>query len=426
LDNSSVRGGGSDLVGDFVLDGTKNGGLIKFTKLYEGQHALEYEGKLFDLEDGSQKIVGMWSCADQKGDFELLRDLQLERKREAAFNMIVARMKMNVGLLRFFCEDLGLSCIQIFYLMEHKTTPWQFYFTVASVSSGILLSILGPLVEAVNARNCRLAAGEAAEQPPSVDGGAFMCCTGMAHRSEFQTTSKAAVKGLGMGEHELLLSKRRATYRLELEAQEAAYKARIEQAREQSNGELLSGNTDYIEVLMEKPDEPALVPDISIADVVASNKGVRQILSFGVLLYWSYIICVPFVFDLSCEHAIPAESHVIFLCIASFNMFLQIWCAALTKYGYLTLVHAPQKFGASLFLTLLGLFGSYSDIAFIGMIRQCGSPLWIPAGCIYFVGVILAQALPGILMLVLGYKIPAALKLNEMNVLIMLLKPSGS
>ncbi|CAE8608959.1 unnamed protein product [Polarella glacialis] len=417
IDVKSVRGGGADTVGEFVLKGTRNGKFIKFTKQYVGRHAIGYEGTLVDLEGGNQKIVGECYFPHQgpkgspdnlvvsgdPGYFELLRDLATERKREAAFKMVVAQSKMMVGLVRFFFEDVCFSCIQVLFLLNSKTTPSQFYFTIASIAAGVLMSILGPITEAVNSRKHRLEAGDAAVSPPPVDGGAA------------QSTQPGS-PGDGKGEQALLLDNSTPEH--------LAYEQRVEQALQTSKSELFVGNTDYIDILMEKPEEPALVPDVAITDIIASRPGVRKVLCCGVVMFWSFIVSVPFVFDISCEHGIPSKANLSFLAIAFLNLFLQIWCAAQTKYGYLTLVHAPQMLGLNLFLALLGLFDSYSDMAFVAMLEQCNNWLWKPAAAVFLVGVLLMQALPGVIFLASGHHIPAALKLNEMNVLLMLLKPS--
>uniref|UniRef100_A0A7S1B0X2 Uncharacterized protein n=1 Tax=Noctiluca scintillans TaxID=2966 RepID=A0A7S1B0X2_NOCSC len=414
INNGSVNGGGEDSVGKFELLGTKVGDDISFVKAYP-THKVVYQGRIRDLEDG-QTIEGRWhleSAAHVSGPFELTRSLELERKREAAFRMVVSRMKMFVGLIRFFFEDVGFTAIQAAYLAspegQEGLHPNTRHFTLLSMVAGLLVSILGPIMECYAARRHRREGMELADPgpPPSVDGG-------RAHGG-----SRA---GEGPGGDYSKLAETEAGETTSKPSE--AYIQRRDQAKELTKHEFLSGNLDYVSVLMERPDVPAEVPDIAITDIIATSRGVHGVLLSGVLLFWTFVLSVPFVFHIDCTRGIPAKAHLCFCTISFLNCFLQIWCAAFTKYGYLMLVHAPQQFAFGLILSFFGGFDSYSDIAFIEIARSCGSWLWKPAASVYIVGVLLAQALPGILLLACKTHIPAALKLTEMNVLLLLLKPS--
>ena len=46
------------------------------------------------------------------------------RKRQAAFGMVVARLKMLVGLVRLFFEDIGFASVQLYYLFGLTHTKW--------------------------------------------------------------------------------------------------------------------------------------------------------------------------------------------------------------------------------------------------------------------------------------------------------------
>ena len=203
-----------------------------------------------------------------------------------------------------------------------------------------------------------------------------------------------------------------------------AYLERLAAAKQLTLDEYLTGNTDYVDVLMEKPDEPAMVQDVAITDVIAANRIVRRLLCCGALLHWTYVMSVPFIFDISCERGVPTKMHLGFLAVAVVNMSFQVWCASLTKYGYLTLAHAPQRFCFNIGLSCLGLFDSYSDVAFAAMLHRCDHWLWKYSAGVFIIGVPIMQALPGVVFLACSYNIPACLKLNEMNLLLMLLKPS--
>jgi len=68
--NGNVSGKGKDEVGDFEWSGTLNAaGPVKLTKQYIGQHAVEYEGCMFN-----GTISGTYSVGDAKGDFQLTRE----------------------------------------------------------------------------------------------------------------------------------------------------------------------------------------------------------------------------------------------------------------------------------------------------------------------------------------------------------------
>lgn len=415
INNRKVQGSGEDTVGKFSLQGKINEAAITFDKTYEGAHTVVYSGRFIDNSEGGQIIEGEWHLQgfpeDSGGPFRLSRSLELERKRDAAFKMVVANMKMIVGLVRFLLEDVGFTAVQIFYLFESGKimSSASRNFTLLSLAGGLFLSIAGPINEAFTSRRLRQAGGELASPgpPPSVDGGDLSGSkAGMVH----------AGGGGGLGGNYMTVD----------DDSSAHYDARLASAEAVLRGELLTGNLDYVDTLMERPERPAEVPDVAITDVIVSSRGVHRVLLGSVVMYWLFVLSVPFAFPPDCQNSVPAKAHLCFMCISFVNLFTQIWVAAFTKYGYLMLIHAPQQFGFSLFLSFLGSFDSYSDIIFVAMARQCKSELWKPAAAIYVVGVLCAQALPGIVMLAARRNIPAALKLTELNVLLLLLKPSMS
>lgn len=405
IDNATVKGAGEDSVGKFLLEGTKTNDTIKFDKNYVGAHTVVYQGRISDFGEG-QKIVGKWhiqAAPEVEGAFELTRSLELERKREAAFLMVVARMKMWVGLVRFFFEDVGFSLLQGLFLTRQVGLDGNTRnFTVLSLAVGLFVSIAGPIMDWLDSRRLLKEGGDAADPgpPPSVDGG---------------KVAKQAQQGYAVVA---------PAEEQEQSIADEGYKRRVEKAKEMTRMEFLSGNKDYVEILMERPDRPAEVPDIAITDVIVTSSGIHRILCLVVLLYWSFVLSVPFAFKLTCQAGVPAKAHLCFMWVSFLSLFAQIWVAAVTKYGYLTLVHSPQRFAFSLLLSFMGNFDSYSDIAFVTVARDCGSWIWMPAAFLYFGGVVLAQALPGMLFLVFKINIPAALKLTELQVLLALLKPS--
>jgi len=259
-------------------------------------------------------------------------------------------------------------------------------------------------MEHYNERNFAKMAGDHARQPPDVDGGKDMRLR----------RSTSLMNGYLLVEDH--------TER-ELRAERQAYTKRLEAARKLTGGEYFSGNIDYVHVLMEKPDEPAEVPDIAITDIIATSTGIRHVMVAVVSVYWIFNISIPFTSDITCHGGVPLVTIWAFVFLAAMNCFMQIWCAALTKYGYLMLANAPQLFISHLGYSVMGLFNSYSNISFVLMARSCGSPLWRPAAAIYVIGVLLAQAVPGILLLAYAKYLPIALKVNQLNLLLVLLKP---
>ena len=253
-------------------------------------------------------------------------------------------------------------------------------------------------------------AKEAAHDPPSVDGG-----------TRAQSSRQLQ---LGSDYEPMPSSPEPVTSKPSASEHGQAYLDRLAAAKQVTLDEYLTGNTDYVDVLMEKPDEPAMVQDVAITDVIAANHIVRRLLCCGALLHWIYVMSVPFIFDISCERGVPTKMHLGFLAVAVVNMSFQMWCASLTKYGYLTLAHAPQRFFFNIGLSCLGLFDSYSDVAFAAMLHRCDHWLWKYSAAVFIIGVLIMQAVPGVVFLACSYNIPACLKLNEMNLLLMLLKPS--
>ena len=73
--NGQILGRGSDEVGQFSINGMlSRNGTIKFTKQYNGQHAVQYSGIV-----GNKVIKGKWSIpgtGTEPGDFEIQMDLE--------------------------------------------------------------------------------------------------------------------------------------------------------------------------------------------------------------------------------------------------------------------------------------------------------------------------------------------------------------
>mmetsp|Transcript_575 Transcript_575/g.965 ORF Transcript_575/g.965 Transcript_575/m.965 type:complete len:177 (+) Transcript_575:3-533(+) len=174
---------------------------------------------------------------------------------------------------------------------------------------------------------------------------------------------------------------------------------------------------------MEKPAIPAEVVDVAITEVLGAFRR-RLILFVCAASYWGYVLTLPLLFPITCESGVHIKAHLVFVMLAFMTLCVEVWAAAHTKHGYLKLVYAPQQYAFASCLSTVARFDAYSDMAFIFMAKDCGSWLWWPAAIIFTVGVVFLQMIPGLTLLISGRALPAALKLNEFNALLSLLKPA--
>jgi len=404
-----ITGQGSDEVGDFVMEGRYDDRKVKFMKKYTtgsqvGATPLTYEGKFQECTDG-QKITGKyyWHDPDDGDAFEMVRSKELEKKREAAFKSVVSTMKRDVGAMRLLAEDLEMFGCKLAYLLYYTDAgSVQKIFTVISLLTNLMMAVAGPMLE----HYLRHTMAKAAEGLPLPE----------------ILQSKSPSKGVGSG----ALSESHEGYaKLDDElADQEGYEARLAEAEKVTLTEVFTGNLDYIAVLMEKTHRPAEVIDVAITDLIAMTPHLRGTLVLSSLLFWSYAVSLPLLFSIPCGHAPPSMAHLAYFVTAFFNVFIQIWCSSLTKFGYLMLAHAPQMFAFDCGLSLLGLFSSYSSCLWIMMLRECGIWLWKPAAFFWFLGTIILQAIPGIYLLWTNTQVPMALRLSQNNLLVALLKPA--
>lgn len=409
-----LTGGGTDEVGDFEYKGTYTTEGVKFNKVYTtGSCAngtpLTYVGSYVTTEEGT-KIVGKYYWHDENdGDgFEIMRSKELEEKREAAFKSVVASMKVRAGLIRFFGEDLWMTVCKVLFLWyyNHKS-GMQVLFTTISLVAGLLMTLAGPMWEARVAQ-VKAEASKGVPKPTIYE----------------RTKKKTGPSAQAVTES---LNKFKATGDYKLLGDNDAsqdYKQRLNESQKITRKELFTGNLDYVAVLMEKRHIPAEVIDVSITDVIAETSLIRIGLTISSAMFWAYTIVLPFLSFIPCNKGPTATAHLLCCVLTFFNVFMQIWCASLTKYGYLMLVHAPQRYGFDLGLSFLGFFCSYSSVAWIVMVKSCGVWLWQPAAFVYIVGMIICQAIPGIYFLFTSRHLPLALRLTQNNLLIALLKPN--
>jgi hypothetical protein len=421
-----LSGWGEDAIGNFQLNGEYTINKVKFSKTYTtgkavGQSLLQYKGDMYWSPDG-MKITGQYSFPERTngptGDFQILRSKELEEKRKKAFKAVLANLKVKVGMFRFFAEDFWMHIAKVYYVvLNFHGGLLSYWFTILSLVAGVGMSFAGPVLEARVAR--AMAAGSGGTTFPSIS-------DGKNRKSKQQhAKKKEADKDDVRNDYKLMKDAEEdvegASQSIQ-RSQTQAYQQHLEEAKEITTAEYFTGNLDYIAALMENP-KPAEVIDVGICDVIKEAPLVGKALVFTTSAFWLYTVAFPFLFEVNCDAGIPATAHLVFFMTAFFNVFVQIWCASLTKYGYLMMVHAPQMYFFDVGLSFLGLFSSYSSVAWIVQIKSCGSWLWQPAAAVYFIGMFLLQAVLGTYLLLTGKMLPIALRLTQNNLLVALLKP---
>jgi len=303
--------------------------------------------------------------------------------------------------VRLVCEDVGQGVIQVLFLADkwQEVGLWSKVFTISSVAVGLIISIAGPLTE-----KC------------------------VQHRMQAQLAEHigeeaAALPELSTEQPRQEVSERVPDGASDVHSDGPELNKLLEEAEKTTTRERITGNIDYVHALM-LDQRPVIVPDVGIMSIIENFPVAHMCISLVALLFWIFVLINPIILQeqMSCSNGIPAKSHLLFFMVVMLGLFTEVWCAVLTKYGYLLLAHAPQQFGLALVFSFLGRFDAYSDACFVAIARNCGSPLWKYSLLLNIVGVGICQALPGLLLLVFKKRLPYAFKFNELNVLMMLFK----
>lgn len=310
---------------------------------------------------------------------ERLQTALMRRKRFVVF------AKMVAGFVRFFFEDVCSGGCQLIYLCKlWKTLTWGARaFTMLSVASGVMTSLMGPLREWCSLREINASLRDARQQPESNDS---------------SNDPRRVNGGAGVGG------------------------AKVDSA-----------------ALHKFRPKVAVVFDHSVASIVdgiGSSKKVRTALVVGAIAFWVTMAVLPFLMPVDCGTSPSANHYFVFFGLTAVSIMLETWIIMQSRVGYLMFKHLRVKLLLGYVLAFLGRFDTFSDVLFAGMIVSCSDITWfsihehyfyIPFGLtlaqvvvgVLVIGVFCLQAVPGVLLLACRPdQLATSCKLNEYNVLL--------
>jgi len=343
--------------------------------------------------DGGSRVFSRGDGGSQAATVEAAKKAAAALKK---YSIIV--MKMAGGFVKFVFEDCSQFLIQGSYLVKfyHEMSKSARLFTMASMSSSLIVSFAGPVSECCKARAMRKRLG--AEQ--------------------LSVTDDAAPEP----QDEALL-------KTDLQSQVASQKD-------------------------SKPHRPRLV--LSQGDPESFLKGVpgktprehsvfgHRALVFSATLFWVGMAGVPFIFKskLTCGADIPMSAVMYFFLLATCCTMCELYVMVHIEDGVRFILNFVERirschnimFTLSPFLSYVARFDTFSDIVFTTLLYACPPIHWISIHKVVIkipffplatwalwtlvIGLFFLQALPGLLILCTQTYLPMGLKLNEFNTLL--------
>eukprot|EP00929_Paragymnodinium_shiwhaense_P026833 TRINITY_DN15872_c0_g1_i2.p1 TRINITY_DN15872_c0_g1~~TRINITY_DN15872_c0_g1_i2.p1 ORF type:complete len:425 (-),score=59.33 TRINITY_DN15872_c0_g1_i2:453-1667(-) len=326
----------------------------------------------------------------------------------------LAVAKASAGAIRFLCEDCSNAVCQLLFLCKFwdKAALGSRVFTVLSVCVGLVISLAGPLVEAVQARRFRrrsLTSQFCQEQGQQVaeDMDAVMPVTVKAEDGECSGETDRDPKS---DEDDGV--ERHAT---EVERSSCHHRPVLKDVR---CSQLLTGRTSS-----------------------ASKTAARRLL-VAAMAFWTMMIVSPWAFPQGCGKDPPAAALSLFFVTSMSITLLELWVFLQTLNGYVLFKNLHSTFLKGFFLGHLNRFDTFTDVMFAGMLNDCDpitgvsirdTEMHFPFGVdlrtivivVLVFGVFLCQCLPGLWLL--AYKrdtpgcLPLALQFNNFSLLLALM-----
>jgi hypothetical protein len=192
-----------------------------------------------------------------------------------------------------------------------------------------------------------------------------------------------------------------------------------------------------------------ILRNIPIADLITlrgrgskhvNGSKVHPALVASSAVFWAMMVLLPWLLKetVTCDGAPPALATNLFLAHTALDLFLQVWIMIQTRHGFIITTMMPSKFLYGVGLTCMCRFDTFGDVLNTAKLFHCEPITWfsikgwvfhIPfhmelshiALATLVVGVLCAQALPGLVLLCRKSYLPIALKLNEFNLLLVVM-----
>jgi len=345
-----------------------------------------------------------------------------EATKAAVKKYSIVVMKMSGGFVKFLFEDCLQFFIQGSYLVKfyHDMSKSARYFTMASMTSSLIVSFAGPVSE---------------------------CCKARAMMSRGQSLKNITDEA----DPEMDDALNEASLESQLDQKKVAARGSPKSA-----GKAASSSSSDIKPPIRKA-KPRLV--LSQADPESflrgdPKKGMREHAIFGnralllsAVMFWAGMAGIPFIFKdkLTCGANIPMSAIMYFFGLATFCTFCELYVMVHIEDGVRFIMFFVERlrgchnimFTLSPMLSYVARFDTFSDIIFTVLLMQCPPIHWISIkGYViqipYFelgtwavwtlvIGVVFLQVLPGLFMLSCKIYLPMGLKLNEFNTLLALI-----
>lgn len=306
----------------------------------------------------------------------------MDAEQDLATKRMISMAKGIAGLIRFLSEDVYNGICQLIYLCkiwhEEQVTSGSKAFVIASVTTGVLCSLLGPLQEALALRSM---------------GG---CCFCFGHSAP--------------------------VYAHDPESQGLVSQA--------SGSPTAGGAPDTVhkgpglEELMFRSDCP-------------KGRRLHGALLASAVWYWASMALIYFLVEPSCNGGVPQSAWMLYMSMTMGTTLLEVWILIHTKNGNLLFKNCGLPFILGVVFENMGRFDTFGDVTNAVLIKACSDEnpaafswfeihkqrFYLPADLGQMLtwgllGIVLMQSIPGLLML--GFKKWTAigLKLNEFCILL--------
>jgi hypothetical protein len=403
--------------------------------------------------------------------------LRLETSASAALTFFreysIAMSKAIAGFLRLLLEDVFQAACQTVYMIK----LWKLMsmsakaFTILSISSGVILSVIGPTAELQAARAARQKAVDAGqeadlgleENPKSKDYAQLATEEQALSGDKSEPLLESAEAGAG----ERHVWTRRGVQQMPPDlAQELGYpkvgspvtSSQLNQLADEGIELNMLIQDGMLKVQEDKPKVHANVKarniltlrNLPLEDLLLQrNRGARHVnrksayalLQFSSIVFWTLMATMPFILQgaVTCDGGPPAVSVYLFFAHTSLDLLAQLWISAQTRHGFIMFAQMSRQFWFGIAFTCLCRFDTFGDVINTAKLFKCEPITWFSIKDHYFhmpfgiplayvslatlvFGVFVCQAIPGMVLLFRKSHLPIALKLNEFNLLLTVMK----
>lgn len=389
-----------------------------------------------DLPRGGPVVVGPVSVRAETSESRLKALLQ---------DYAVTMSKCIAGLVRLLLEDVLQGLYQTIYLIKqwHVMTRASIIFTMFSIGTGVVLSVMGPLTEFRAARNMRRKAQdggalrdleatslETLAQSQPAQNQASTTATEPAQPLKPVQSAQASVNDTGAGKvvveldlecfsdlQQMTALLQQGLWQQNLSQRELARKGPELQVSDAEGQNLPLEELRYMEeddmddipfplrvraeYTKKKPKGPAknvlTLHNVTIVDFLsqkgrgsrhANARRAHAALVFSSLMFWALMAILflgaDYFLNVTCDGDPPATGIFLFFASTVLDLLIQTWVAMQNRQGFLILALDFHKPLLGALLSMLGRFDTFGDVMNTLRLTKCEPITWFSIKGRYF------------------------------------------